>query len=135
MATDKILQQVLVPATDHQTDLIKLLSRPELPNKLIAVLLLFRMIPSCFQSSNETYARWDMWSGQGAQPVENNRSIPPSTAPGGLPAVWRGDGSGPTELKRNNLFEYSQYQIVLSKLLFFSPCTEFILYSLPHPPN
>lgn len=42
MATDKILQEVLVPAMDHQTDLIKLLSRPVLPNKLIAVLLLFR---------------------------------------------------------------------------------------------
>lgn len=42
MAADKILQDVLVPAMDHQTDLIKLLSRPVLPNKLIAMLLLFR---------------------------------------------------------------------------------------------
>lgn len=42
MATDEILQEVLVPAMDHQTDLIKLLSRPVLPNKLMAVLLLFR---------------------------------------------------------------------------------------------
>lgn len=42
MATDEILQEVLVPAMDHQTDLIKLLSRTVLPNKLMAVLLLFR---------------------------------------------------------------------------------------------
>lgn len=42
MTTDKILQEVLVPAMDHQTDLIKLLTRPVLPNKLIGVLLLFR---------------------------------------------------------------------------------------------
>lgn len=42
MATDEILQEVLVPAMDHQTDLIKLLSRPVLPNKLMAALLLFR---------------------------------------------------------------------------------------------
>jgi len=50
MATDKILQQILVPAMDHQTDLIQLISRPVLPNKLIAALLLFRMIPGCFKA-------------------------------------------------------------------------------------
>lgn len=42
MATDKILQEVLVPAMDHQTDLIKLLSRPVLLKKLIGMLLSFR---------------------------------------------------------------------------------------------
>lgn len=48
MATDKILQQILVPAMDHQTDLIKLISKPVLPNKLIVALFLFRIIPGCF---------------------------------------------------------------------------------------
>lgn len=48
MAADKILQQILVPAMDHQTDLIKLISRPVLPNNLIVALFLFRIIPGCF---------------------------------------------------------------------------------------